>query len=185
MAETSRSDVSTAFAMLLGEIQAEVDATNAEGARAFGAGDYAAVDAARRQAGALGAFRDKVVALSREWAAMADAGSAAGRRNLGRLHRGQRTPEGAYRIPILRVLVGMGGRGRTQEVLERVFALMQPSLRDVDLRPLSSDPEMPRWRNAARWSRNEMRKEGLLRADSPRGTWEISEAGREYLRQNG
>ena len=38
-----------------------------------------------------------------------------------------------------------------------------------------------RWRNAAQWARNSMIHEGLLKADSPRGVWEISDQGRRAL----
>ncbi len=37
---------------------------------------------------------------------------------------------------------------------------------------------MQLWRNSAQWARNSMVQEGLLKADSPRGVWNISEAGR-------
>jgi hypothetical protein len=46
---------------------------------------------------------------------------------------------------------------------------------------LASDPDMPRWRNSAQWARNTMRQEGLLKEDSPHGTWEITDAGRARL----
>ena len=46
---------------------------------------------------------------------------------------------------------------------------------------LASDSDMPRRRNSAQWARNTMRQEGLLKDDSPHGTWEITEAGRARL----
>ncbi len=58
---------------------------------------------------------------------------------------------------------------------------MKPILKDVDHEPLASDPDMPRWRNSAQWARNTMRQEGLLKDDSPHGTWEISEVGRARI----
>jgi len=59
--------------------------------------------------------------------------------------------------------------------------LMKGVLIRVDYEPLASDPEMLRWRNTAQWARNSMVKEGLLKSNSPRGIWEISEAGRVAL----
>jgi hypothetical protein len=67
------------------------------------------------------------------------------------------------------------------QVLDRVLESMKEVLREVDYEPLASDPEMPRWRNAAQWARNSMVKEGLLRSNSPRGVWEISDRGIEFL----
>ena len=60
---------------------------------------------------------------------------------------------------------------------------MESHLQPVDLEPLPSDPKTPRWRNAAMRERYAMVRAGLLRSDSPRGTWAITEQGREYLRQ--
>jgi restriction system protein len=45
-------------------------------------------------------------------------------------------------------------------------------------------PDNPRWRNAAQWARNSMVNEGLLKKDSPRGVWEISDKGKQYLTQS-
>lgn len=49
--------------------------------------------------------------------------------------------------------------------------------------PLASDPDMPRWRNSAQWARNTMRQEGLIKENSPHGIWEISDAGRQKLKE--
>lgn len=68
------------------------------------------------------------------------------------------------------------------QVLDRVLQSMKGTLKDLDYDPLASNPDMPRWKNAAQWARNSMVKEGLLRNDSPRGVWQISEAGIRYLR---
>jgi restriction system protein len=40
----------------------------------------------------------------------------------------------------------------------------------------------PRWRNTAQWARNSLREEGLIRDDSPRGIWEITDKGRQWLK---
>ena len=70
------------------------------------------------------------------------------------------------------------------KVLDRVLQNMKGVLRDVDYEPLASDPDMPRWKNAAQWARNSMVKEGLLRSNSPRGVWEISDVGVKFLQNN-
>ena len=69
-----------------------------------------------------------------------------------------------------------------QQVLERVGAAMNDRLREVDYEPLKSDPNHPRWHNTAQWARNTMVTDGLLKSNSPRGTWEITAAGVKYLR---
>ena len=47
--------------------------------------------------------------------------------------------------------------------------------------PLASDGVTPRWRNTAQWARNSLREQGLIRPDSPRGVWVVSDAGRAWL----
>jgi restriction system protein len=184
MIHNNLQDVSTAFEALLEEIEAEVDFVNTVGSRSFEGRDYARAKEALARAGILIAFRDKVSALRAEWQTIAavaeqeeDDETKAERRNLGRLRNGQRTPEAAYREPILRVIQSMGGSGNSADVLEKVGQIMKPKLRPVDFEPLASGPNNPRWRNAAQWARNTMVKEGLLKSDSPRGVWQISPAG--------
>ena len=58
---------------------------------------------------------------------------------------------------------------------------MQDTLKEVDFQPLASDPDLLRWRNTAQWAKSAMVKESLLKADSRRGIWEISDAGRRQL----
>ena len=191
MIENNPSNVSSAFEMLLEEVEAEIDFVNNVGAKAFAARDYDRAREALERAGTLTAFRDKVAGLRREWDELAavaesqeDEETKAQRRDLGRLRKGLRTPEAAYYRPILEVLAEMGGSGETGEVLDRVGRKMKGLLKDVDFDPLASGPDNPRWRNAAQWARNAMVREGLLKADSPRGVWQISDKGREMLARN-
>lgn len=98
-----------------------------------------------------------------------------------RIPHGLVTPQEAFRIPLLKTLVDMGGRGRTGIVLDKVGKIMDPLLTEQDRRYLVGRNEV-RWRNAICWERNECVREGLLIKGSPRGIWEISERGRQYLR---
>lgn len=189
MIENNPQDVASAFEILLEEVEAEIDFINGVGARAFQARDYDRVKEAHERAAALTAFRDKVASLRNEWDALVaaaereeDAETKAERRNLGRLRKGIRTPDKEFRIPILKVLAAMGGSGKVGDILDRLGKAMKPVLKDVDYQPLVSDPNNLRWRNTAQWARNSMVKDGLLKPDSPRGVWEITEAGKQQLR---
>ena len=82
--------------------------------------------------------------------------------------------------PILLVLKEMGGSGEAVELVERVRQAMEPMLRDVDYELLKGDGK-PRWEKTLHWARWEMVKDGLLKSNSPRGIWEISEKGRTLL----
>lgn len=192
MIENNPSNVSAAFEILLEEIEAEVDFVNRIGARAFEGREYDKAREALERVAALTAFRDKVAALRKEWDAMAavadraeDEETRSQRRNMGRLPKGVRTPEKAFYRPILQALQEFGGTAEIGKVLERVEELMRPVLKDVDYEPLASDADLPRWRNTAQWARNSMVKEGLLKADSPRGIWAISDLGWKYLAESG
>lgn len=142
---------------------------------------------ALERAAQITAFRDKVDALRREWESLVghpgeeEEKSRSQRRDFGRLARGLRTPEDAFRQPILQALVDLGGAAPMADVLENIRQAMQHVLKDVDFQPLGSDPDLPRWRNTAQWSRAAMVKEGLIKGDSRRGIWEISDAGRRHL----
>lgn len=98
-----------------------------------------------------------------------------------RLRKGLKTPQSAYRIPILRALVTLGGEADMDVVLERVQALMGDQLNAHDLDTFA-DGKTIRWRNTAQWARNTLREEGLIRDDTPRGVWAISDAGRKWLK---
>ncbi len=189
MIENNPSNVSSGFEMLLEEVEAEIDFFTRIGSRAFESRDFRKVDEARTQAEKVTAFRDKVATLRKEWDTISgseaeeDEETKAERRNLGRLRKGLRTPEAAYYLPILKALIELGGSAKMQAVLDKVHKAMKPILKDVDHEPLASDPDMPRWRNSAQWARNTMRQEGLLKDDSPHGTWEITPAGKDRVQQ--
>jgi len=73
---------------------------------------------------------------------------------MGRLRRGLRTGEDAFRIPILRTLVEVGGSGDVSMVLDRVGTKMKSQLTKHDMEPLPSNPKEVRWRNTGKWVRN-------------------------------
>lgn len=95
----------------------------------------------------------------------------------------RQTPHQGYRLPILRALVAMGGSGEVSKVMQRVAEEMKHSLTPWDRQDISSG--MVRWEKAANWERFEMVREGLVKADSPRGLWEVSDKGRRYLTEHG
>jgi len=192
MIENNPTNVVAAFEILLEEVEAEIEFINRVGAKAFEGRDYDRAREVLERAAQLFAFRDKVAALRKDWDGLTltsvgdeDETASAERRNLGRLGRGLRTREEAYFKPILQTLVELGGSAKMGDTLVRVEKRMKGTLKDVDYDPLASDPEMPRWRNTAQWARNSMVKTGLLKADSPRGIWEISDDGRRVLGESG
>jgi hypothetical protein len=90
------------------------------------------------------------------------------------------TPQGAYHVPILEALVELGGKAPVSAVLERVYTKLEGRLQPSDLEFVPSGQE-ERWRNTAKWARADLKEQGYLAADSPKGIWEITDAGRRYL----
>lgn len=167
MIENNPTSVVAAFEMLLEEIEVEIDFANRVGARAFESRDYDRANEALERAAQVTAFRDKIDGLRREWATL-----------FGREEDEEGTEAHTERR-------NLGRSAQVSQVLERVRQRMQGVRRDVDYEPLASEPEIPRWKNTAQWARNSMVKEGLLRNGSPRGVWEISEAGKRFLQNGG
>jgi hypothetical protein len=97
------------------------------------------------------------------------------------LEDGLRTPNDAFRIPILEALVELGGSGKVREVLSIVEQKMADQLNVYDYQPIPSITNVLRWDNNAQWTRQKLVDEGYMLSDSPRGIWEISEAGRDLL----
>ena len=184
MAQNTPTNVNAAFEMLLEEVEAEIEIVNGEGAKAFQTGDYNRAQEILQRAGQITAFRDKVASLRKEWDVLSPVKTArtAMRANLGRLQRGIRTAEDAFYQPILRALNDLGGSAKMGDVLTSVEQELKGTLKPVDYELLTSDPDAPRWRNTAQWARHAMVQEGLLKANSPRGTWEITDKGRQALK---
>lgn len=178
---TSPDQTDAAFDLLLSEIDKALETLRAQGGQAFVAGDYSSVEKLKERARAIEAFKERAQELKREWRQLASEPAMPGAVTPRRQPHGVLTPEGAYRVPILKALVELGGSGSSHTVIGRVYEQMKGILNDADRAPSSSDPQRPKWHNRTEWCRNTMREEGLIRSDSRRGTWEISAAGRAWL----
>ena len=189
MVKNNPGNVSAAFEMVLEEIEIEINSLDSAAAKASEEHDRKSAREALDAAEQITSFRDKVVSLRKEWQTLTSSfkgkshneTTRAESNNMRRLQRGLRTPETTFYQPIIHVLVELGGSAKLNEVLAKLEPRMKGILTSVDYEPVSSDPDLPRWRNTAQWARNTMVKEGLLKQDSPRGIWEITEAGRRYL----
>lgn len=93
------------------------------------------------------------------------------------LAKGLRTPDTLYVPHLLAALNELGGHGTSHAVIDRVGQRMVSILNEYDYQMLASQPDMPRWRNAVAWVRQMLVDQGLLRKDSPHGTWELSDKG--------
>jgi len=189
MTQNDPTNVFAAFEILLEEIEIEIDFINKDGARAIESRDYENAQEAIERGKKSTLLRDRVVDLRKDWEVLMatphpreeEEHVRVERRNAGRLQRGIRTPETAFLQPILKALVELGGSARMNDVLNKVEQFMKGALKPADYESLPSTPDQPRWRNTAQWERNTMAREGLLKSNSPKGVWEISEQGRKAL----
>jgi len=90
------------------------------------------------------------------------------------------TPVELYHIPLMQSLLELGGSASSDQVIERVGEKMADILTREDLEPLPSGVDI-RWRNRVAWQRHNLKRRGLIRSDSPRGVWQMTQAGRKWL----
>ena len=100
-----------------------------------------------------------------------------------RAPRGSLLPQQAYEGPLLRSLMELDGRAPTSEVVERTGVHLRDKLTPADREILDSGEV--RWKNRVQFVRLGLIKEGLIAKDSPRGIWEITDAGRARVEEAG
>ena len=93
--------------------------------------------------------------------------------------RGNKTPQRDFRIPLMKVLLELGGSAEVQDIRKKMLPVVKDRLTQDDYEPVSTGEE--RWWNAICWERSDIVKEGLFRDDSPRGVWELSDKGRAFI----
>lgn len=181
-------NITSAFDMLLEELDAIVTNLNQQGAQLMQAKDYDQAREVIDKAETLLAFRGKVEPLQDEWSKIElphtnkIPDKKPVKRNVTKvLKKGLRTPNEDFRLPILQALFQLGGSGRVSVVLDFVEEIMTDQLNKYDYQTIPSDPKVIRWRNNAQWARLKLVEQGYLRSDSPRGVWEINEEGRKLL----
>lgn len=98
--------------------------------------------------------------------------------------KGAALPQKEYRLPILRALAELGGRGKTAEVMDRVYLQLKHLFTDGDMERAYDDPrrDEPIWRNRARWEVAALKEEGLVQSGGY-GVLILTEKGAAYLRE--
>lgn len=126
-------------------------------------------------------FVDDENSVLRRLLGMDGAGVGPARRGLFRRGSARRAPLGslmereAYEIPILQELAARGGRAPGREITEAVGERVVDLLTERDYETLDSG--RVRWVTRVQFTRLRLKERGLLRSDSPRGVWELTEAG--------
>lgn len=84
------------------------------------------------------------------------------------------TKNKVLREQIILALKKFGGSGPVAEILDEVGRQLEGRFlpRDLEWRESANEPI---WRNNAKWERQKMVNEGVLRSDAPHGYWQLSE----------
>ncbi|MDY6846935.1 MAG: winged helix-turn-helix domain-containing protein [Chloroflexota bacterium] len=183
-------DIIPSIKKLLDRIDAVISGLNEEGARLFSEGKYDQARALLNKVEAITGFRGKVLCLKDNWKALrvpaldkTSGKSEAGARPRSEpLKPGLKTGYEEFRYPILEALVRLDGIGRVRDVFRIIEEIMADQLNIYDYQPLPSNPDSVRWKNTVSWERYNMVQDGLLADNSPRGVWEITDAGRQSLK---
>lgn len=96
-----------------------------------------------------------------------------------RAPKGTLLPKSEYAVPLLDSLVELGGSAPASEVVKRVGKKLENKLTEADLETLNSGEV--RWLNRVQFVRLDLIKEGSMVKDSPRGIWEVTDAGRSRV----
>jgi hypothetical protein len=88
-----------------------------------------------------------------------------------------KTPQGAYREPILKILKRHGGEAQRATGLRELEKIMESKLTEHDKSDIKSGSV--RWQKSAEWEVRVMREQGLLKpvTHTPSGTWALTEKG--------
>lgn len=99
-----------------------------------------------------------------------------------RAKRGNLTPQYFYEEWLLKTLwAKFDGKAKKAEVTAETIKAMGNILKEVDFEPVTTGE--PRAENTIAWARNALKERGLIKSDSPRGVWELTEQGIEKAKQ--
>jgi len=91
------------------------------------------------------------------------------------------TPRSAFELPLLELIIELGGTVSTREVEEKFYEKMKNQLKDMDFEAFLSGSL--RWSKHVHWTRNSLKNKGYIKRDSPTGFWEITEEGKKYYQR--
>ncbi len=86
-----------------------------------------------------------------------------------------KTAKQVLREQIVLALKQLGGKAKVSDVIEEMTRQLDGKLQPGDLVLRGGATKEPAWQNNTQWERYQMVQDGLLRGDSPRGVWELSE----------
>ncbi len=83
---------------------------------------------------------------------------------------------------VLRAIHELGGSASKKQVVEKVFQLVKDKLSKSDFDKIGKG-KLVRWSYYVGWARLWLKDEGYIKADSPRGIWELTQKGLDKARE--
>lgn len=188
-------EVVPAFDMLLEELETIIPELNNQGKKLMDEMEYTEAKKIIAKAEAVIAFQGKVRSLKDEWVQMEvpatkivlkqpikkQPGKKIKRVTTTKLKEGKRTRNEEFRMPILQELVEAGGSLSFSKLISQLEKTMRGQFTEDDLKSLPSDGKTIRWINNVGWAKKPLLDAGYLSDTAPKGTWEITDAGRDAL----
>jgi len=173
-------DVQSAVENLKDALKAAVDEKKSAGIQAFEAGEYDTAKQAANQAKAIEPILEAADQIAKQWEAVQAPGELLELNKTKPKAKDQESTEVDFVIPILQVLEDEGGKGPTNEILDKVKLIIKDQLKAADYE-LLDDSKTIRWRESAQTSIKDMVKKGLLHSKAPKGTLRITPQGRLFF----
>ncbi len=189
-------EVIPAFDMLLEELERIIPELNDQAKALMDQKKYDQAQAIITKAQSVIAFQGKVQALREEWVRMQVPATKVPQTNQppkppkvkkisrrtgqDKLQVGLRTKNSDFHIPILRALVNRGGSMQFADLIVILRHYLKDKLNQYDL-GLLPDGKTVRWENNVGWAKRQLIDAGYLSSTAPKGTWEITPAGRKAL----
>lgn len=101
-------------------------------------------------------------------------GTASTKKHLAKQSKSPKTDKTILRQLIIEALRHLGGSAHKNDVLKYMEEKLHGNLLPGDMEWREATDNFA-WQNNACWERNAMKNDGILKANSPRGFWELSE----------
>jgi hypothetical protein len=88
-------------------------------------------------------------------------------------------PQSAYYKPLAKVLLHLGGSASTRDTITAVGKFLKGKLTPVDFESLTATGQT-RWIVNVRFARLQLKANGLIRANTEHGQWELTDAGKRW-----
>ena len=173
-------DIQSAVENLKDVLKVAVDEKKSAGIQAFEAGEYDVAKQAANQAKAIEPLLEAADQIAKQWEAVQAPGELLEIKKTKPKAKDQESTEVDFVIPILQVLEDEGGKGPTNEILDKVKLMIKDQLKAADYE-LLDDSKTIRWRESAQTSIKDMIKKGLLHSKAPKGTLRITPQGRLFF----